>query len=288
MWFDEAVSYTLVSQFSYSEMIDRVGRAVHPPLYFILLRQWAACFGTWLAAMRSLSVVLAGATMVGVYFFCRDALGDDARPPGESRVVGALAATLLAASSVQIAWAQQARMYTLGTALVVFSTWMLVRALRERDRPGWWIGYALTAAGLMYTHNYGLFSVAAQGCFVYGYFLWQYYHGPTPPWRSKSFWWAFLSVTTAVALYLPWVPVLLRQTRRVQEDYWIAPLRARTVPNAWFDLFWPNEYASPNRIAVVGLAAALVIVVGAMVARSGAGRWLVLAIVVVPVATVPT
>src|SRR3972149_1572681 len=59
MWFDEASAFTSIGEFGWGEMIERCGRNVHPPLYYIVLRLWAACFGESVVALRSLSVLLA-------------------------------------------------------------------------------------------------------------------------------------------------------------------------------------------------------------------------------------
>lgn len=288
MWFDEAVSFTLIDRFGWANMIERVGQAVHPPLYFITLRLWAGCFGTSLVAMRSLSVVLAGATMLGVYLFCRDGFRDETEADDESvsqsRAIGVVAASFVAVSTFHIAWAQQARMYMLGTALAAFSTWMLVRALRAERGGAWWVGYGLTAAAFMYTHNYALFSVLAQGCFVGGYFVWRHEGNLAALFRSNSFWLACAGLGGAVLLYLPWLPVLLEQTSRVREGYWIRPIHGWTVPNAWFDLFCPhNAYGRPDRMAVVGAVVALVTVLAVLVGRSRPVHWLVVLMIVAPV-----
>src|SRR5690606_18966451 len=76
MWFDESVSWTTVTRFGWTEMIERTSEAVHPPFYYIVLRLWTGIAGDSLVAMRALSVVLAAVTIVGVYQFCRDAFAD--------------------------------------------------------------------------------------------------------------------------------------------------------------------------------------------------------------------
>lgn len=76
LWFDEAVSFTSIHDFSWSEMIRRTGEAVHPPLYYICLRLWCSVFGLSVVAMSSLSVALALLTMLRTYLFCRDAFAN--------------------------------------------------------------------------------------------------------------------------------------------------------------------------------------------------------------------
>lgn len=304
MWFDESVSWTTITRFSWGEMIQRAAQAVHPPLYYSCLRLWADCFGASLEALRLFSVVLAAVTMVGLYLFCRDAWGwGQERGAGstehgagsgerggrsvaasgtEGRWIGLLAAALAGASSYHILWSQQARMYTLGTALVALSSWLLVRALRNH-RLGWWLAYGVTAAALMYTHNYGLFSTAAQGYFVVCYLAWE--SGAMPAGRLRRLWLkAAVGLATAVVLYLPWVPVLATQAERVAEGYWIRPLTGWTVPNAWLQLFWPRVAAGqPSRIAVVVVSLMVVGVLALSALKNRVAGWLVLAMAMVPV-----
>ena len=59
-------------------------------------------------------------------------------------------------------------MYSLGAALVAFSSWALFRAIRSpRQKAPWGLYGALTLL-LLYTHYYALFSVAAQALFLVG------------------------------------------------------------------------------------------------------------------------
>jgi len=70
-------------------------------------------------------------------------------------------------------------MYSLGTALVLFSTWMLSRALDSPDthRRMWWGGYVLSATALAYTHNVGLFSIMGQAAYCTGVLIVQWAAG---------------------------------------------------------------------------------------------------------------
>lgn len=287
MWFDESVSYTSITRFSWPEMIERTAQAVHPPLYYVVLRGWAACFGTSLVALRSLSVALAGGTMAGVYLFCREAFAENGEeglhPARSGPCIGVSAAALVAVSSVHIVWAQEARMYMLGTALAAVSGWLLACGLR-RPGAGWWAGYALAAAGLVYTHNYGLFTVVAQGCVAAGYAIHKARGSSAGLMREGVFRRISLAFAAVALLYAPWLPVVMRQADRVRSDYWIGPLRTWTVPNAWFELFWPrNTYGAPSRLAAAAVVAAVLLVLFGLLRRGRLGDWLVVSMAAVPV-----
>ena len=126
MWFDEGFSWRTI-QFPVSEMIERIGRDNHPPLYFILLKLWTAAFGESLVALRSMNLAVSALAMAGIYLWAVEAFarnGDRAR----ARWIGLVAAALFAVSTYQIRAAWEVRMYAMGTALVALSTWLLLRA----------------------------------------------------------------------------------------------------------------------------------------------------------------
>ena len=290
IWFDEAFSYTLVTRFSWPEMVQRTALDVHPPFYYATLRLWTACFGTSPVAMRSLSVAMAVATVGVFYLLARDvssgARVDPDGPQGQlGRRAGLIAALLIACSATHIHWSYEARMYTLGTALLGLSTWAMVRALRSPSRAvAWWGCYILAATAMLYTHNYALFSVAAQALFVVCYFARQDYD-----WLDTFADPRFRQAATAMAgvgvLYAPWVPVLLAQKARVQADYWIPAIDIWSVPNACLSLVLPlNGVQAGTPAQALATAVALAVVLLLFIWRGGEGRWLVTCMILCPVA----
>jgi mannosyltransferase len=290
IWFDEAFSYTLIHDFSWRQMVERTAADVHPPFYYAVLRCWVGCFGTSPVAMRSLSVVLAGATIALFYFLCRDAFCSVAPPAGEhssrlARRTGLISALLIAVSAAHIQWSYETRMYTLATALLALSTWALVRALRSPQRTAaWWTCYSLSAAALLYTHNYGLFSVAAQWLYLAGHFA-CHNHGWRGMLADRRFRQAAVAVACAAALYVPWLPALEAQKSRVQADYWIPAVDAWSVPEAWLSLLWPtNRSRAGTHLQAAAAAAALVGVVMLTMWHGSEGRSLLACMIICPIA----
>ena len=193
--FDEAFCWKMIV-FPVGEIWPRSALDNHPPLYFYLLWGWARIFGDSPQALRSLSVLLGLATVVAAYFLVRESVGNALRGvprttdgsaigpggtpqrafptergrPAPSDIPALAAAALVALSPLQVDWSQRVRMYVLGSALAVISSWLLLRALQAR-RPRWldfgW--YALAAAGLAYTHYFGLFVLAGQFLYAVGW-----------------------------------------------------------------------------------------------------------------------
>lgn len=231
LWFDEAFSWRLI-QFPFSEMIARDATDVHPPLYYILLKLWSVVFATSLVAMRSFSVLFAGLTILAGYLFTSYAW--------RSRPAGFIAAILLALSGFQIQFAWEARMYTVGTFLVLISSWLLLRAIRGRQIADW-VFYALCISALSYVHYYAFFSIAAQGVFVLGYIIVQTKGRLGEILQLRTFWLATGAFVLAAALFIPWLPTFLSQNSQVQESYWIPNIGGWSVPDTFYRMFAPTS-----------------------------------------------
>ncbi len=114
LWGDEAYSLAFAGQDAGRiAAVAIFGAAdVHPPLYYLLLKAWAALFGGSDAAARSLSLVLGCVAVAGIFLLGRQLLGR----------AGALAAGLMAAlSPCFVQSGGEVRMYSLLGAAAVFA-----------------------------------------------------------------------------------------------------------------------------------------------------------------------
>jgi mannosyltransferase len=245
LWFDEAFSWRLI-QFPITEMIARDATDVHPPLYYILLQGWSTVFGTSLLAIRSFSVFLSSLTIVAAYLLVATGF--------KSRSSGLLAAILIAVSGFQIQYGWEARMYTLGTALALWSTFALLKAVRgdKLVSLGWWVAYAISAALLMYTHYYAFFTVAAHVLFVLGFFVIRTRGRLGEIIQASSFWYGVLAAVLIFLLYLPWIPTFLAQNSQVQASYWIPPIGGWVIPDTFYRLFFPTPGIPPHD-SIIGI-----------------------------------
>jgi mannosyltransferase len=283
--FDEAWSWRVIG-FPVDEMFTRLGRDVHPPLFYCLLRGWAAAFGTSPVALRSLSVALGLVTVAGTYLFTTEAFGR--RTSGARRLDGAgglglFAAALVALSAVQIRYSWEARMYTLGTALAVFSSWALFRALRT-DKTWGWLLYATLALAFAYTHYFAVFSLAAQGLFAAGYVWVRAGRRVTRMWGLRSTRYALLAAVGVVIGYLPWVPVFVRQKSQVADEYWIRTMRAWDIPLACHQLFYEPMNPQAEVTDCIPIAAVCGLALGTLLWRARAGHWCTFLAAVTPFA----
>ena len=246
LWFDEAFSWRLI-QFPLPEMLIRAAADVHPPLYYLLLKTWRLVFASSLLSLRMFSVTWATLTIAAAYLFTSYA--------ARTRAAGLFAAFLLALSGFQIQYAWEARMYTLGTALVLFSSYLLLKAIRQA-KLGWWISYAVVTVAFAYVHYFAFFSIAAQGVFVVGYLIARTRGrlGELIQWRQT--WFAFIAAIVMIIIYLPWVPTFIKQNAQVQQSYWIPPIGGWSIPDTLYRMFAPTALV-PRHIGLGWIALAV-------------------------------
>ncbi|SIO56334.1 Dolichyl-phosphate-mannose-protein mannosyltransferase [Singulisphaera sp. GP187] len=280
--FDEAFSWRLVTANPALEIVQRTAADVHPPLYYLLLKLWTGLLGDGPVALRSLSVCLAGASLVLVYGLTRDIFRWASKVPDEdsARAAGVVAMLLTATSGAHIRWSGEARMYSLACLLGLASTWLLARGIlgparSRRGSSALWSLYALSACLSMYTHNYMLFVVAAQGAWLLLFGFAPAAGGADPavsPRRRQLA--GFAALAVAIAGYAPWVPVLLWQTDQVGHGYWFSRPSAFEISRGWADLLVPRNQLQWGDNWAAGWLAALsgAIVAGLAIAgrRGGA------------------
>lgn len=237
LWLDESFSWRLI-QFPFSEMISRTAADVHPPFYYVALRVWAIVFGSSVLSLRAFSVMAAALTMLAAYLFTTTAF--------RSRPSGLLAVALLAVSGWQIAFAWEARMYTFGTALALFSSWFLVKWLRavEPRSPApslaLVLGYVITATIFVYTHYFAFFILAAHALVVLGYIVMKSRGRLGEIFQSRTLWQAGLAASLIALLYAPWVPVVVRQAQQVQAGYWVPAPETWSLADTFYRFFFPT------------------------------------------------
>jgi mannosyltransferase len=287
LWFDEAFSWRLV-EFPLPEMIQRVGQDNHPPLYFLLLKAWASVFGVSEWSLRGLSVLLAGATIVGVYLFSWEAFGQPdqtAEQTARRHRLALFAAAAVALSVFQIRWSWEVRMYTLGTALAAFCSWALFRALHAPAsalRP--WLLFGLLDLLFLYTHYYALFSIAAQLLFLAGLLLIEARGNPRSVFRDPRLWHGLVAGCLLVIGWLPWLPTFLAQREQVRTAFWSRPVRSWDVADACGRMLLCPEN---GRIAISdGLVASgvCVLIVLTVLWRGRAGAWYIFVATITPLA----
>jgi len=262
LWHDEAFS-ALYLRYSWGEMMHRISLDVHPPLYYWLLRLWTGVFDDGLFAMRAMSILFGILTIYFTYLFVKHAFSNEK--------VAVLAAFFVAINPFQIQYGWEARMYTLGTFLLMLSSYLLVKALKD-NKTRHWILYALAIALSLYTHYFLFFSVAAHGLyFVYHCFK-------TKNWHFKG----WLSFLVGGVLFIPWLPTLIQQITRVSDNYWIQGPNAWAVASTFWTMYF-GGYGTDHLTLGIFAPVALVILVFFIRRVQPPMRWLIVLSVIVPV-----
>lgn len=188
LWSDEAF-VAWVIRLGWRDMFTFVAQAdAHPPLFYAVIKAWAAIAGTGEAALRTLPACFSSLSVLLTYALARRLA---------SPRVGLLAAFLLAASPFDIMAAQEARMYPLLSVLAVGSSLALVVSA-ERGSPVRWGLYVLLATMMVYTHYLGLLVLLGHGIWIAALER-----------RAAAAWLA--SMLAATLLYAPWFTALFTQ-----------------------------------------------------------------------------
>lgn len=108
------------------------------------------------------------------------------------RRAGVAGAGFIALSPFAVYYSAEARAYATLMFLSTLSVLLLLVAL-ERGRRGWWIGYGLSVAAVLYTHYTGVFVVAAAGAWALA--------TQRGRWREL-----LLGYGVATVAFLPWIP----------------------------------------------------------------------------------
>jgi 4-amino-4-deoxy-L-arabinose transferase-like glycosyltransferase len=158
LWADEAFSAYWPHRSLYYLWTAGLFIETTPPLYYMLLKFWTMIAGTGDWALRLFSVIASTATIPLVFL-----LGLEVATPAAALA----AAAIFAISPMQIAYAQEARVYALlplAFALALLGLLRFLRAARTGDRTDRWPSLALFATGevvLIYLHATSVFTVAA-------------------------------------------------------------------------------------------------------------------------------
>lgn len=126
IWFDEGYTLIVESQ-PFARMMDLLKVDVHPPLYYLLLRMWISVFGSDVMALRAMSCVFCGLTVLMSMVLLRFMAGERH---------ALLASPFVVFAPLMLRYGYEIRMYSLIPFLSVLGTYLLLRAMREDGMSG--------------------------------------------------------------------------------------------------------------------------------------------------------
>ena len=199
LWEDEIFTATQ-AMLPIKDLLAWTAGDIHPPAYYLLLRQLAHA-GGWAAQVPGmltdwlwrLPSAVFGVLAVAVCYRLGLTLMD--------RKPAAIAALLLAISPVAIRYSHEARMHEMFLLAALLSTWALARLLAQPARRGLWLAYGVTTALSLYTVYLGFAVLGAQAVWVLLVAVRRRSVTPLVSWG--------LGCAIACLLYVPWWPVLI-------------------------------------------------------------------------------
>jgi mannosyltransferase len=256
IWFDEAASW-LQSKGSLADLISATANDNYPPLHNLLLFASMHVSGTDTEWVLRLPSALLGTANIAAIYWLGTLIG--------GRIVGLVAATLLATSGFHIHYSQEARMYSL---LALAATLYAAAAFLLVQSPTALRAVLITACGLalVYSHPFGTLNWAAIGAGISTSIL------LTSGFGSRGFV-LWLSANAAVAVaFLPWAAILLQRAQAIAGDFWLP------YPSVGY------VYGQVQRLMGGGLAGAALMVAAAIGFRANPrAAGVLLAWIVVPI-----
>lgn len=219
VWFDESFSVFIAKQ-NFADIWHYTALDVNAPLYYFLLRLWGLIFGFSDVALRSLSVVAGVGVIIVGFFLARKLFGNKA---------GYLSIPLLTLSPMLLRYSTEMRCYTFLVLLLLISTLVFVSVNEKPSRRGWLL-YGVVTALALWTHYYAALVILAQ--MVYRLWLKSQQNKIAKEdsllAKSKATLKSFfdrdftIGLIVAVALFLPWLPNMIKQFTTLQAaGFWI-------------------------------------------------------------------
>lgn len=266
IWHDEGYSTMIINQ-PISEIIAKTINDVHPPLYYILLHIWQAIFGASVISLRGFSVICGVLTVVLLYLLLKRLFNEN---------IAKLGGLFAAIGPFLVRYSDEARMYSLAALLAVASTYALVLALdkKTKRRYLWWASYGLAVAAGLYTQYFFVFLVPVHLA----------YAAHAHSWKLNKLvkdrgWW--LGNLIGGGLFLFWLPVMLDQTSRVSEGFWIPPMSSSAIANT-FSYFVSYD---DSLVSILGITLPIIALIVSLVylKKQRANTWLVAGWLLMPI-----
>jgi mannosyltransferase len=212
LWLDEALTVD-IARLPLHDIPEALKHDGAPPLYYYLLHFWIRLFGQSNLAVRSLSGLLAVATLP-VAWLCGQRFG--------GRAVAWTVVVLLASAPFAVYYATESRMYALVILLTGCGFLALQRAVTA-PRPGNLIAVAAMTAALLYAQYWSLYLAGIVG-------IWLLVSALRSPVGQRP-WPALAAVAVGCLAFVPWAPTFLYQAHHTGTP-WSAPPNFSAVINA--------------------------------------------------------
>ncbi|MEO1673202.1 MAG: glycosyltransferase family 39 protein, partial [Cyanobacteria bacterium J06631_2] len=172
----------------------------HAPLYFLLTRFWLQWWGNSLGTIRSLAVVFSLLILPSLYWLCQELFNKS--------LISWLAVGIVSISPFYVAYAQEARPYSLWTAAILLGGASFFRAMRINNRSAWLL-HSLCLTLSFYTSLFSIYVAAFQGLYLLLTFK------PKRWLLIRNF---VLSGLAATLAFAPWILVIINHLGLLHEN----------------------------------------------------------------------
>lgn len=229
IWFDEAFGAYII-RFNFFDIAKYTAFDVHPPLYYWVLKLWSMFFGNSELAIRSMSLLFGGISIVLGYLITNRLFG---------RKAARYSLLFLVLSPMLIRYSQEARMYTMVVAIAMMATLFLLKATESNKKTHWMV-YGIFVGLGMWTHYFSAIIWIAH-------WVWRAYvikcESSNKNFNQRFFSkeWKFTNLV-ALGLFVPWLPFFITQLSIVQAfGFWIPPVTPNTVINYLSNVIFYQE-----------------------------------------------
>ena len=258
LWLDEALSVN-ISRHGFAGIVSLLRHDGAPPLYYFALHVWMKVTGNSDFAVRSLSGLFGLAAVMMMYLAAKQAW-DKPR----AQIVAAVGSIL----PFTVYYSTETRMYSLVTLEVAVLALLLVKIQKKPSSRGSYVGVALTAAALLYTHYWSIYLLASL--VVVACFQWV-----SQPENRRAIRRQLLAYAAGGLLWLPWLSIFNSQRLHTGTPWARHPQPFQFI--IWPVGMWVNQsvqhVSSSLHFALLSLAMVIVMTLGvfAVVGRNEQG-----------------
>jgi hypothetical protein len=225
LWFDEGYTAWAISLPPH-QLIRAIQVDTAPPLFYLLLKGWAAMAGRSEAALRSLSAMCSVGALLLCWLTARRLLRDR---------WATLAATALAAGAyMPVAYAHEARFYAMMMLLAALDFYLVLLVAERASLPRLAL-LCLSWIASLYTNNALLVYVAACAA--------AWLAAPGLVGRRRRIMQLAAVGSLAALAFSPWVPSLLAQHRAIAANFWASPPSVHNLCDTACSLAGISPYA---------------------------------------------
>lgn len=245
--YDDAFSIMLSGR-PINEIFVGTAADTMPPLFYVILHFWQK-MGTSIAFLRLPGILFSLGIIYLAYRIVEKV---------ENRQAAIWTAAILAVSPLQYYHAQDIRMYSLATFMILGWTWGMIELVHQhnlRGFPAWkWVVLILSGAGALYSHALAGFGLIAPFVFLM----------LRRDWKRLSAMIAAGSIS--ILLYIPWLVLVPGQIAKVQQAFWTPVPGAVEIMQAIIMAFGDIP-ASSIAMGIALFSAIAIVLISCMVLR---------------------